>query len=136
MPANGGEAQQVTRDRGSFATESPDGKYVYYVKQGGLWRMPAAGGEEARVIESLYQNSYAVTRNGVYFMYNLGPVQPGPGIHGEIRFLHFATGEVQKIFPIPKPVFVGFSVSPDARSILYTQIDRQGADLMLVEGLR
>ena len=136
MPADGGEASQVTRDRGFWPTESPDGKFVYYTKPGSLWRMPTSGGEEVRVLDSVFNNSYSVTKEGVYFISSLGPVQPGPGIIGEIRFLRFSTGEIQKVFSVPKPVFVGFSVSPDGRSILYTQIDRQGADLMLVEGFR
>ena len=98
--------------------------------------MPASGGEEVRVLDSVFNNSYGVTSEGIYFMSSLGPVQPGPGIIGEIRFLRFATGEIRKVFSVPKPVFVGFSVSRDGRSILYTQIDRHGADLMLVEGFR
>jgi len=134
MPAEGGEESQVTRESGSAPAESPDGKDLYYLKQGGLWRMPSAGGAESRVLETLYDRSYSVTRDGVYFMKRLAPVQPGPGIVGEIQFLRFSTGEVQKLFSVPKPVFVGFSVSPDSRSILYTQIDHQGTDLMQVDG--
>jgi hypothetical protein len=98
--------------------------------------MPTSGGEEVRVLDSVFNNSYGVTSEGIYFMSNLGPVQPGPGIIGEIRFLRFSTGAIQKVFSVPKPVFVGFSVSRDGRSILYTQIDRHGAGLMLVEGFR
>jgi len=37
---------------------------------------------------------------------------------------------------IPKTAQWGFSVSPDERRILYTQLDRQGSDLMRVENFR
>jgi hypothetical protein len=43
LPANGGEAIQVTRDGGFAPIESPDGKFLYYTKalaDTSLWKMP------------------------------------------------------------------------------------------------
>ena len=51
MPAEGGAAEQLTRDGGFIAHESLDGGTLYYVKldQPGIWRMPIAGGEAEHV---------------------------------------------------------------------------------------
>jgi hypothetical protein len=38
--------------------------------------------------------------------------------------------------PIEKPLWQGLAVSPDERSVLYSQIDQQIFDLMLVENFR
>jgi Tol biopolymer transport system component len=48
MPAEGGQASQVTKHGGREASESPDGKLLYYSKgydSPGIWRMSLAGGE-------------------------------------------------------------------------------------------
>jgi len=91
--------------------------------------MPGAGGEEKQVLESAHSQSFSVTDQGIYFI-------KGPAASASIYFLRFSTGAIRTIYSIPKPVFFGFSVSPDGRSILYTQIDQQGSDLMLVENFR
>ena len=53
MPAEGGEAVQVTSKGGFEAVESPDGQTLYYSKTNaaGLWATPTAGGEERAVPE-------------------------------------------------------------------------------------
>jgi Tol biopolymer transport system component len=129
MPATGGPPAQVTKGGGHFPSESPDGKFLYYAKKGGLSRSPVAGGEESQVLDSLHAQSFAVTGQGIYFI-------KGPAASASIYFLRFSTGEVKMVYSIPKPVFFGLSASPDGRSILYTQIDQQGSDLMLVENFR
>jgi hypothetical protein len=53
-----------------------------------------------------------------------------------IQFLSFADGQIKTVISIPKPVFVGLTVSPDGQSLLYTQIDQEGSDIMLVENFR
>ena len=53
IPAAGGSAVQMTQGAGSYALESPDGKWLYIVSDsGGLKRMPAGGGD-AEVIGNL-----------------------------------------------------------------------------------
>ena len=48
----------------------PDGKWLYYsVRQKGLWKMPADGGETTQVLvgASLYSNfGFVVTARGIY----------------------------------------------------------------------
>src|SRR5262249_21116690 len=131
VPADGGEPVQVTRKGGFVALESPDSQWVYYTKSycdSPLWKMPRNGGEETRVLESVSQHAFEIVNEGVYFI-------PSPDSRGRysIQFFNFATKKIRSIATIEKPIFFYLSVSPDGRSILYTQIDHTGSDLMLVE---
>ena len=53
-----------------------------------------------------------------------------------IHFLNSDPGKTQTIALISKDVMCGFAVSPDEKTILYTQVDQEGSDLMLVENFR
>jgi hypothetical protein len=53
-----------------------------------------------------------------------------------IRFKDVATGSVRTIVAIEHQLAWGLTVSPDRRSILYSQFDESGSDLMLVENFR
>ena len=61
---------------------------------------------------------------------------PNPTVH----FFSFATGQLTKILTFEKRLLqldVGaFSVSPDGRWVLCTQLDRAEGDIMLVENFR
>jgi Tol biopolymer transport system component/tRNA A-37 threonylcarbamoyl transferase component Bud32 len=134
MPAQGGDAVQMTRGGGIAPTESPDGKTLYFTKENGmegLWKMPADGGPETRVIPDVYRYNYAVTGKGIYFTPNGTRDQTS-----SVQFLNFATGIATPIVKVPKPLDLGLTVSPDGRTLLYTQIDSSGRDLMLVENFR
>jgi len=133
VSAGGGEAAQVTRSGGGAAFESPDGKFVYYIKgdfTGGLWKMPVSGGEESLVLPSVVWRDFFLANDGIYFI-------PGPGADGKssIQFLNIATGKVKTVAPVSLP-FEGLSVSPDGRFLLFSQADEVGSDLMLVENFR
>ena len=135
MPVAGGKAVQVTSERGYWPLESPDGREVYFLRGEGdsqsLWKAPIDGGGKAiQVLESVYAANYAVVKDGVYF------IAQSPGVGFAIRFLHFSSGKTSQLATIPKTLQWGFSVSPDERRILYTQLDREGSDLMLVENFR
>ena len=56
-----------------------------------------------------------------------------------IEYYSFATGDVKPVAVPEKqilPTYLGLSVSPDGRWLLYTQADQRGSDLMLVENFR
>ena len=134
VSAGGGEAIQVTRKGGGTAFESPDSKSVYYTKgewSGPLWKMPVSGGEESQVLPSVVFRAFSVVTDGIYFI-------PAPGADGKsyIQFLSFATGKVKSVAPISGPPHEGLSVSPDGRSLLFSQYDEAGSDLMLVENFK
>jgi hypothetical protein len=79
-------------------------------------------------------NSFEVTDEGIYFL------GKSAGSGGSIEFFHFASRKSQQIAAIDRPLGGGISVLPRPRGrfseILYTQVDHQGSDLMLVENIR
>jgi Tol biopolymer transport system component len=133
MSVTGGEAIQVTR-KGAFLTaESPDGAFLYYTKTdavSALWKAPVSGGEETRVLDAVKARAFAVTEDGIYFF------APAPAGATVLQFHKFSTGQNTTFGTIEKPVGLHVSVSRDRRWLLYTQVDQQLADLMLVENFR
>jgi Tol biopolymer transport system component len=137
VPAEGGEAVQVTRQGGGLAFESPDGKYVYYVKDSaqGIWRVPVDGGQEIQVSDSFNSDNFgdwAVVNDGIYF------INPEVKDGVAIEFFDFATRKVKQVAGLGKVNILplGVPVSPDRRQILYAQNDQAGGDIMLVENFR
>ena len=138
MPATGGDPVQITRNGGDVPQESPDGKFLYYIKgdpwpeKCSVWRMPVGGGEETRVLERVHvAGHWVVGEQGIYFF---GP-EDDKG-HSDINFYDFATEKTSKILTIEKAVYEHIEISPDGRTILYSQLDEAGSDLMLVENFR
>jgi len=136
VPAEGGQAVQVTRQGGREAFESFDGKFVYYTKGFGLpgiWKVPVAGGDEIRVLDEALQGFWALLDKGIYFV-NLKATP-----HATIEFFNFATGRTTQIAVVEKElqlVYPSLAVSPDGRSLLYVQVDSFESDIMLAENFR
>jgi len=130
VPAAGGDAIQVTRHGGVFAQESPDGKWLYIAtSKYAIRKAPLAGGEEQEFARDVQWYWFCVTVQGVYY---LGSPTGRQG--AAIRFLGHAGGEPKVIGSIQRPVAGGgLSLSPDGRSLLYSQYDQSEAELMLVE---
>ena len=135
MPAGGGEAVEITRNEADVPHESPDGKWLYYEKgypsPVSVWRMPVDGGEKTKVLDSVVSNTWTVRKEGIYFI-----VAADKQGHLSICLHEFATGKIRKIVTIERPVSLGVAVSPDGRTLLYSQFDETGSDLMLVENFR
>jgi Tol biopolymer transport system component len=144
VSSDGGQPLQVSfHGVGWHPMESPDGKFLYYVKGpppissdtfGQLWRMPVGGGEESLVfnepISSLY---WAVTRSGIYFV----DVSAKP--HRVLKFLDGTTGRTTKIIELerePSCCNQALAVSPDEHSIVYSQTDSVSTEIMLLENFR
>jgi ABC-type glycerol-3-phosphate transport system substrate-binding protein len=107
---------------------------VYFTKESGtegLWKMPVDGGPETNVVPSVYRYNYAVTDRGIYFASDATRNQKA-----SIQFLSFATGMATPILQVQKPLDLGLAVSPDGRTLLYTQIDSSARNLTLVENFR
>ena len=130
VTAGGGEATQVTKNGGEVAFESPDRKQLYFSKAGGLWKMPVEGGQESQVVESLsYPFNFVVVDQGIYFI-------SGKTLKLSLEFFDLATRLTEPLVQTDKRGQFGLTISPDKQSILYSQLDRFGTDLMLVENFR
>jgi len=133
IPANGGEAMQVSRNGGGVPRESPDGKFIYYASCPALWRIPTEGGAATKVLDPLPSfRNLGIMNTGLYFI----PPQERP-MSSSIRFLSFATNKIRDVAKLENFRDMGeaggLTVSPDGRSILYTQIDQASIELMMVE---
>ena len=125
-------AVQVTQDGGNTAFESWDGRQLFYTKvsQAGIWRMPVSGGRESVVWPGPgpdYWSNWAVAKDGIYFLAPGG--KPAP----EIQFLNFKTNRISHIANLELPSFYGLTVSPDGKSLLYSQWDRNEHDIFIMK---
>ena len=53
-----------------------------------------------------------------------------------LRFYDFASKTTRTVYPTEHPAGPGLTLAHDERRILFTQQDRRGSDLMLVENFR
>jgi hypothetical protein len=97
-----------------------------------VWRVPAGGGEEVKVLDSTHLYAeWTVGKQGIYFF-----TPPNKQGRSDICLYKFATGKINKILTIERNLYYRIAISPDERTILYTQFDQAGSDLMLVENFR
>ena len=137
MTAEGGDAVQVTRQGAEFfPLESVDGRVVYYCKDQAVWKVPATGGEETKVIGANAGNgTFAVTAAGIYFI-EIG-IRLYIGSRGSsLKFFSFAKGTIEKVADVKLNPGTGLSVSPNGRYAVFEQVDPFVCDLMLVENFR
>jgi Tol biopolymer transport system component len=128
MPAGGGRPTQVTFNGGFSTVEAPDGKYLYYSQTrnyGPVIREPLSGGAAEVVIPNINGLFYAVAPGGIYFQ-----------SERTISFWDSSTGRIREILTTPKPLSLGMAASPDSRFLLFTQIETDGSDLYMIDGLR
>ena len=125
MPCEGGAAVPVPRNGGLVAFESPDGKWLYYIRPDdspSLWKMAAGGGEEAQIVPLVQARTFAVTAAGIYFI-----APPKHGSEGSIDFISFAANAPKTLLPLTRPPCLGLTVSPDNRSLLIGHATEPGA---------
>lgn len=128
----------MTKHGGGFkASESPDGKFVYYTQynDAGIYRVPVEGGEETLVIDSYKAGwgNWAVVDDGVYFI-----KQDSSG-EATIKFFNFATQQVLDVVALGKVTLhpLALAVSPDRQWLLYTRVDQGNiGNITLVENFR
>ena len=126
---------QITWNGGYTAFESMDGRELLYTKtnQPGIWATTLENGHERAVWRGPgpdYWSNWAVAKDGIFFL------APEEGAPPEIEFLDLKTGRVWHIARLTKPSFYGFTVSPDERSIIYSQFDRTERSILLAKDFR
>jgi Tol biopolymer transport system component/DNA-binding winged helix-turn-helix (wHTH) protein len=142
VPAEGGAAVQVSAGEGLAAQEDPQGEYLYFSKitVPGIWRMPVRGGEESLVIPDFnpaLSGYWKIFRDGICFAQ--GETQPDKSVTHRIHFFHFAGGKTEVVAALSGALdswYGGMSLSPDRRTILYSQRTYQSSEIMLVENFR
>jgi len=73
---------------------------------------------------------FAVATQGIYFFRKTDKKEH------DLCFLTAATGKIRKIRTFEHTWLGYLAVSPDGRTVLYTQADQKGTALMLVENFR
>jgi dipeptidyl aminopeptidase/acylaminoacyl peptidase len=149
VPAEGGTALRVTRDGGFAPVESPDGKFIYYVKGPrirGIWRVPVAGGKESFVVNGPsagFWGYWTLFPDRIYFAtQETEDVPPLPSLAPSgalVQFFDFtrsATVTVGRLDAPAIPDYPAFVVAPDQRCIYYVKAKPRAADIMLVKNFR
>jgi hypothetical protein len=98
-----------------------------------LRAVPLSGGPERELLSGLAGDgsSYAPASDGIYFMRFVEH-----GRKQELAFFDFTSHRITTAAEIPRPVSLGLALSPTEDLILYSQVDRQVSNLMLVENFR
>ena len=132
QPSAGGAAEQITHGGGRAPAESPDGTALYYERtlpEGwALRRLTWSTGDDVEVLPELIDRAFEFAPGGIYYI-------PTPATGGKftIQFLDLRTGVSRPVAPILKPLTRCLSLAPDGSYLIYSQLDRWGQDLMLVE---
>jgi eukaryotic-like serine/threonine-protein kinase len=139
VPFGGGTAVQVTHSGGAVPLESVDGQTIYYLKgqslrtPSTLYKVSIAGGEERSVGVHVMRGAFQVMATGIYFIAPVSNNESGR----EIRFYDFATRRSRWIQDLGNvQTWVGFTVSPNRKTFLYSVRRENGSNLMLVENFR
>ena len=141
-PVDGGTAEQVTREGGYASSEDTAGKYLYFSRQRGgkgIWRIPLTGGSEELLIpnvDSAMWGSWALAPSGIFFI-DYDPVTAGGP--GTIEFFDLATRRrkpVAKTSRMPVMWDMSLGVDPGGSDVLYSQLDRGGTEVFVIDGFR
>jgi dipeptidyl aminopeptidase/acylaminoacyl peptidase len=151
LPAHGGAAEQITKDGGNVAVESPDGEALYYTKTGGdgpVFSQTPGANDERQVLPRIKTGrGFAVFNDGIYYLDYTGDPNADPGLIAgnptagftqvrkqyEIRYYEFSTGRSRIISPVEALPALGFSVSPDRSAFLVPLWKEVSMNIMLIE---
>jgi len=141
-PASGGAPEVVTPVRGLSLDVSPDGRYVYFVREPAdttLSRVDVASGEVERVLTGLVPyctSCWALDEQGIYFL----GVRPRAPVQQSLFYMDWKSRSPRLVADYPEPILpigIGpFSLAPDRRSMLVVRLDPSNADVMRADGFR
>jgi Tol biopolymer transport system component/DNA-binding winged helix-turn-helix (wHTH) protein len=136
VPSTGGQALQLTQPQATYPLESPDGEYVYFVRDKRLWRV-RTDGSAPQVVRGMPELNYLgdewfPSGSGIYFMSH-------SGAKAAIEFFDMSTEKVHRVYDLeePLPLWIGgMPVSSDGKWLLFPQMDQQSSNLMMIENWR
>jgi Tol biopolymer transport system component len=131
---DGSHPRQITDEMNpGQAVESVDGKYVYYRKWRGVYRMPADSGKEEEVSQpdrDSFWGAMQAAPKGLYYVERVrGPREQA------ISFFDTGAKKGSVVFRAAGDL-TAFSVSPDGKYVLYPRVDSSETSLMLAEGFK
>lgn len=128
-----GQSQTIARTSGVSLAVSPDGGYLYFVrdsKEGGLWRVELSSGRIEKVLDGLVPgctSCWALVQGGVYYL--------GGAAAQTLSYYDHQTRQGRIVMPYPEflwPLGSGpFSLSPDGRGLLTVRVDPSPGDLLM-----
>jgi hypothetical protein len=83
------------------------------------------------IAESIAGRNFVVVPGGIWYMTPSSRTE-----RGLLRFYDVASKLTRTVYQTELQVGAGLTLAPDGRRILFTQEDRRGSDLMLVENFR
>ncbi|HKR83208.1 MAG TPA: hypothetical protein VJS37_03480, partial [Terriglobales bacterium] len=132
VPAEGGAAVQVTKDVANSVFEAEDGKSLYYFRARAIWNSGLNGENETRVIDGPLNPvmGWKLRHNAIWMLnFDITPTQ--------LMAFDLATRKKTQLgmLDVGPLAFtaMGFDVTPDGKSIIYTRTDSLDSDIMLVE---
>ena len=132
-PASGGQKILVSADPDSIGPkESSDGQEVYFAERelNALLRKVSLGQPNSELLaKGLPRVSnwtlWTIAAGGIYFVPADTPKS--------LCYFDFTTKQIREVFKVEKNFDNGLSVSPDGRWLLYSQVDEENSDIMLVD---
>jgi Tol biopolymer transport system component len=134
-PFAGGAEERVTQDPGGLSYESADGKTLFFTRplleRTPVLAMPLGGGPEREVVDCVNYRGFALGAGGLY---HVGCGAPNAR-EAPLYRLDLATGRDTLLGSL-EAWQLGFTVAPDGKTVLYTRVQGEGSDLMLIENFR
>lgn len=121
------EAREIVEAPAVAATESPDGRTLYYCARQasfGLWAVPVNGGKPERVLDSIYHRSFAVGSAGIYYVSRADD--------RTISYHDLESGRSRPVVEADKRLSWGIDVSRNERTLIYSLVEHEGTDLVLM----
>lgn len=135
-PIPGGDAVLLAASQDFVEpTESVDGKVLYFLSREANATLmmlpldrPGATPQPVPAMPNVqYERQWALASDGIYFVPQSAP--------HTISFYDFSSRKTREVFKTDRDVNEGISISPDRRYILYSQLDENDSNIMLLSNL-
>jgi Tol biopolymer transport system component/DNA-binding winged helix-turn-helix (wHTH) protein len=136
VPAEGGKSEQITSGAPAMRpAESADGAYLYFASREVHFHLEKlALSDVKREVQKeaippiLQWTLWQLAPGGIYYVPSGAPKS--------MRYFELASQRTKEMFKLDKDFDDGFSVSPDGRYLLYSQLDEENADIAVMNRYR